>query len=62
MTARGPADPWTVVASAGPDQCDQPKDADTEVPAGDTLMLGLRGRPLRAEDQRLIGAFAHRRR
>ena len=32
MTARGPADPWTVVASAGPDQCEQPKDADTEVP------------------------------
>jgi two-component system sensor histidine kinase KdpD len=31
---------------------------DTEVPAGDTLMLGLRGRPLRAEDQRVIGAFA----
>jgi two-component system sensor histidine kinase KdpD len=56
--ARGPADRWTVVASAGTDRCERPQDADTEVPAGDTLMLGLRGRPLRAEDQRVIGAFA----
>ena len=35
-----------------------PSDADTEVPAGDRLVLALRGRPLRAEDQRLVGAFA----
>jgi two-component system sensor histidine kinase KdpD len=56
--ARGPADEWTVVANAGGDPCVRPKDADTEVPAGDTLLLALRGRPLRAEDQRLIGAFA----
>jgi two-component system sensor histidine kinase KdpD len=56
--ARGPADEWTVVANAGGDPCQRPKDADTEVPAGDTLLLALRGRPLRAEDQRLIGAFA----
>jgi two-component system sensor histidine kinase KdpD len=57
-SARSPADEWTVVASAGNDRCERPLDADTEVPAGDTLMLGLRGRPLRAEDQRVIGAFA----
>ena len=56
--ARGPADEWAVVASAGGDPCQRPQDADTEVPAGDTLLLALRGRPLRAEDQRLIGAFA----
>ena len=56
--ARGPADEWTVVASAGAEPCERPQDADTEVPAGDTLMLALRGRPLLAEDQRVVGAFA----
>jgi len=56
--ARGPADAWTVVALAGPDGCQSPQDADTEVSAGDTLMLALCGRPLRAEDQRVVGAFA----
>ena len=35
--ARGPADEWTVVANAGGDPCQRPTDADTEVPAGDTL-------------------------
>ena len=57
-TGRGPADAWTVVATAGIDPCQRPQDADTEVPAGDLLMLALRGRPLRVEDQRIIGAFA----
>ena len=56
--ARGPADEWSVVANAGGNPCQRPTDADTEVPAGDTLLLALRGRPLRAEDQRLVGAFA----
>jgi len=56
--AHGPTDEWTVVASAGTDRCERPQDADAEVAAGDTLVLGLRGRPLRAEDQRVIGAFA----
>ena len=56
--SRGPADEWTVVASAGAGPCRRPQDADTEVPAGDTLMLALRGRPLLAEDQRVVGAFA----
>jgi two-component system sensor histidine kinase KdpD len=46
------------VASAGSARCERPQDADSEVPAGDTLMLALRGRPLRVEDQRVIGAFA----
>ena len=44
--ARGPADEWAVVANAGGDPCQRPTDADTEVPAGDTLLLALRGRPL----------------
>lgn len=56
--ARGPGDEWSVVAVAGPDGCERPQDADTEVSAGGTLMLALRGRPLRAEDQRVVGAFA----
>ena len=56
--SRGPADEWTVVAVAGPDGCTRPQDADTELAAGDTLTLALRGRPLRAEDQRIAGAFA----
>ena len=57
-TPRGPADEWHVVAETGPDACRRPEEADTEVPAGDALMLALRGRPLRAEDQRVVGAFA----
>jgi two-component system sensor histidine kinase KdpD len=57
-SARGPADEWTVVASAGNGRCERPQDADTEVPAGETLLLALRGRPLRAEDHRVVGAFA----
>jgi two-component system, OmpR family, sensor histidine kinase KdpD len=57
-SARGPMDEWSVVASVGSDRCERPQDADTEVPAGDTLMLALRGRPLRAEDHRVVGAFA----
>jgi two-component system sensor histidine kinase KdpD len=50
-------DGWARLASAGP-PCAAPGDAETEVPAGDDLMLALRGRLLEAEDQRLIGAFA----
>ena len=56
--ARGPGEAWSVVAVAGPDACERPQDADTEVLAGDNLMLALRGRPLHAEDQRVVGAFA----
>jgi two-component system, OmpR family, sensor histidine kinase KdpD len=55
---RGPADRWTVLAHAGEGECERPEAADTEVPAGDTLTLALRGRPLKAADQRLIAAFA----
>ncbi len=56
--ARSPADEWTVVAVAGTEGCERPQEADTEVAAGDTLRLALKGRPLRAEDQRVAGAFA----
>jgi two-component system sensor histidine kinase KdpD len=57
-TSPGPADEWTVVAVAGADGCTRPQDADTEVAAGDDLVLALRGHPLHAEDQRVAGAFA----
>jgi two-component system sensor histidine kinase KdpD len=50
-------DGWSRVASAGP-ACAAPADADTRVPAGDGLVLALRGGLLAAEDQRLLGAFA----
>jgi two-component system sensor histidine kinase KdpD len=50
-------DGWAAVASAGP-PCAGPGDADTRVPAGTGRVLALRGSPLEAEDQRLVGAFA----
>jgi len=55
---RGPVAEWSVVATAGPDPCRRPEEGDTVVPAGDRHALVLRGRPLRVEDQRVVGAFA----
>ena len=49
---------WSLVASIGDQPLRQPDDGDTEVPVGDDLMLVLRGRPLAAEDQRVLAAFA----
>ncbi len=49
---------WDVVASAGEGPPGSPEESDTDVPAGETLQLALRGHPLRAEDQRVVGAFA----
>ena len=49
---------WEVVAAAGADPCRRPDEAETVIPAGDALVLALRGRILQAEDQRLVGAFA----
>jgi two-component system sensor histidine kinase KdpD len=57
-SGREPRGEWEVVAFAGPVACERPEDADTEVPAGDGVVLALTGRPLRAEDQRIVGAFA----
>jgi two-component system sensor histidine kinase KdpD len=53
----GPLAEWSVVAAAGSGACARPEEADTVVPSGD-LALALRGRPLHADDQRLVGAFA----
>jgi two-component system sensor histidine kinase KdpD len=58
VEARGPVAEWSVVASAGPDPCRRPEEGDTVVPAGDKYSLALRGKPLRVEDQRVVGAFA----
>ena len=55
---QGPVASWAVVAAAGDTVCRRPDEADTVVPVGDRLALALQGRPLRADDQRLVGAFA----
>lgn len=49
---------WTCLASVGQDPCRHPEEGDTEVPVADDLALVLRGRPLPAEDQRVLSAFA----
>ncbi|HEV7653474.1 MAG TPA: DUF4118 domain-containing protein [Mycobacteriales bacterium] len=48
---------WHVVASSGPDPCVRPENGDVDVPVGDDLALVLRGRPLAAEDRRVLAAF-----
>jgi two-component system sensor histidine kinase KdpD len=54
----GETDAWSVVACSGVDPCTTPETADVTVPAGQTAMLALRGRPLPAADQRVLAAFA----
>ncbi len=49
---------WRVVASAGEPSCQHPGEADTSVSARPDLVLALRGRPLLAEDHRLLTTFA----
>jgi two-component system sensor histidine kinase KdpD len=49
---------WTCLASVGEHPCLRPEDGDTEVSLSDDLVLVLRGRPLPAEDQRVLAAFA----
>ena len=55
---RGPTAAWQVVAHSGEPPLARPEDADVEVPVTDTLTLALRGRPLPADDRRVLGAFA----
>jgi two-component system, OmpR family, sensor histidine kinase KdpD len=55
---RGPTAAWQVVAHSGEPPLSRPEDADVEVPVTDTLTLALRGRPLPADDRRVLGAFA----
>jgi two-component system sensor histidine kinase KdpD len=49
---------WEVVSSVGPDPCQRPEDADTDLPVSEDLALVLKGRPLPAADRRLLAAFA----
>jgi two-component system sensor histidine kinase KdpD len=48
---------WVPVATSGPAPCRTPEEGDVDVPVGDDLALVLRGRPLAAEDRRLLTAF-----
>jgi two-component system sensor histidine kinase KdpD len=49
---------WQLLLSTGPDPSVVPTRDDTEVPLGEDMVLVLRGRPLPAEDQRVLVAFA----
>ena len=56
--ARGPAADWALVACSGEAPVSRPDAADVDIPVTDTLSLALAGRPLPAEDRRVLGAFA----
>ena len=49
---------WTTVSSLGGADLTTPGEADADIAVGDDLVLALRGHALRAEDQRLLAAFA----
>jgi two-component system, OmpR family, sensor histidine kinase KdpD len=55
---RGPGTDWTVVACSGDAPVTRPDDADVDIPVSGTLTLALAGRPLAADDRRVLGAFA----
>ncbi len=50
---------WVRPASAGPDPCAAPEEADVRVQVSDALTLALRGRVLPAADRRVVAAFAY---
>jgi two-component system, OmpR family, sensor histidine kinase KdpD len=50
--------PWEQVEGVGWPPCPVPEQADVVLKVSPTLMLALRGRPLGADDQRLITAYA----
>jgi two-component system, OmpR family, sensor histidine kinase KdpD len=52
-----PAAGWRAVAHSGTPALTTPDDANTTVPAGETLSLALLGRTLTAGDRRVLGAF-----
>ncbi|MFF4805272.1 ATP-binding protein [Streptomyces sp. NPDC001351] len=54
----GETDPWTCAGSVGPRPCQDPDDADVDVPVGDHMSLVLTGRVLPAADRRVLAAFA----
>ncbi len=54
----GDVEPWTCAGSLGPHPAERPEDADVDMPVGDHMALALSGRPLPAEDRRVLAAFA----
>ncbi|MGW3440012.1 DUF4118 domain-containing protein [Streptomyces bacillaris] len=54
----GEAESWSCAAAAGGTPAGRPEDADIGIPVGNDLALVLSGRALRAEDRRVLGAFA----
>jgi two-component system sensor histidine kinase KdpD len=49
---------WTRVACVGEQPCDDPDDADVDVPVTPDVHLALRGRPVSAADRRVLEAAA----
>jgi two-component system sensor histidine kinase KdpD len=56
--ARSPAASWALVACAGESPATRPDAGEVDIPVTDSLSLVLTGRPLRAGDRRVLGAFA----
>jgi two-component system sensor histidine kinase KdpD len=56
--AAGPSTGWSVLASVGARPPAAPTDGDATAEVDQDRLLVLRGHPLRAEDQRLLTAFA----
>ncbi|HEY1972662.1 MAG TPA: ATP-binding protein [Pseudonocardia sp.] len=48
---------WRIVATTGGQPCRVPGDGDADVSADENLTLVLHGRPLRADEQRIVAAF-----
>jgi two-component system, OmpR family, sensor histidine kinase KdpD len=55
-----PGGPWEQVEGAGWPRIEVPEQADVVINVSPTLLLALRGRPLGADDQRVITAYAAR--
>ncbi|MEU9845666.1 ATP-binding protein, partial [Actinomadura sp. NPDC048032] len=58
LGSQGDPDRWRIVSTAGGPPCTAPKAGETGIPIDDGLVLVLRGRTLRAEDRRVVEAFA----
>ncbi|MEV3926882.1 sensor histidine kinase [Actinomadura coerulea] len=58
LGTHGDPDRWRIVSTAGGPPCTAPKAGETEIPLDEHLVLVLRGRTLRAEDRRVLEAFA----
>ncbi|GAA4057845.1 sensor histidine kinase [Actinomadura miaoliensis] len=54
----GDPERWRIVATAGGPPCPAPRAGENEIPISEELVLVMRGRTLRAEDRRVLEAFA----